>query len=87
MGQEQLLFAQKLTKERTYYNETWVSIIDLYLSDRPYFDRLVRDRVIKVDEAEFVEQHGDAFRRIYAIYNDSYNRRLICNHLIMQKLV
>ena len=86
MSQEQVLFAQKLTKERTYYNETWVSIIDLYLSDRPYFDRLVRDRVIKADEAEFVEQYSDAFRRIYAIYNDSYNRRLICNHLIMQKL-
>ena len=86
MDQEQELFAQRLTKERTYYNGTWVSIIDLYLSDRPYFDRLVRDGVIKADEAVFVEQHGDAFRQIYATYNNSYNRRLFCNHLIMKKL-
>ena len=86
MDQKQELFAQRLTKERTYYNGTWVSIIDLYLSDRPYFDRLVRDGVIKADEAEFVEQHSDAFRRIYATYNYSYNRRKLCNHLIMEKL-
>ena len=86
MDKEQELFAENLTKELFLDNEQSINKIDIFLYNPVLFERLVLEGVIKRDEAGFLAEHSNAFKKIYTSYLNDYNRKLVSKCYIIQKV-